>query len=274
MRKIGITFHETLKLRRSNLSQALECIENGVTDQEEIYKQTSLGANEAKTVLNFLRACGLLNWEKELTPFGKTVLKYDRSFSSISTQWIFHYFLCAPHGLAPGFWGHIVTRHFLPGDTVSSEVAISTIKEYLDSSDQKMVNEGTLQSTVNVFFKAYNESDGLGNLNILEDNQTQPQSYTVAEPEEIPWRVMAYLLADFWEANWGQTLSIPHAQINADEGPAPLMLLNSGQMNQLMKSMQEAGILEISRVSRPWTVLRKWTNKEELLEAVYTDESC
>ena len=94
--------------------------------------------------------------------------------------------------------------------------------------------------------------------------------YTVGTPVEVPPRVFAYILADFWEANWGATLTVPLADLGGEAGFGALLLLNGGQINQLLKPMQEAGLVEINRVSRPWTLVRKWQNKDALLEAVYT----
>lgn len=269
MRKVGTAFHETMKFRRINITEALRQFALGVTSVEEIHLNTALGTNEAKTAPAYLRACGLADNERNLTPFGSLVLGADPSAGSLSTLWLIHYHLSAPHLAGPTFWSRLVTRYFSSGAiTLDSNKLIEDLIQHILDVENKAISPDTARSTVNVFLKAYSEYDGLGGLGILDE--AGMQTYLVGTPVEIPWRVMAYILADFWEANW-QQLSVPYAQINGDNGPAPLMLVNSGQMSQLMKPMQEAGLLEVSKVTRPWTVLRKWNSKDELLEAVYTD---
>jgi len=199
-------------------------------------------------------------------------IEKDHFLSSAKTEWLIHYHMCAPHCAGPGFWGDIVRKHFIAlGEPLDFELIVQDINTYITEFENKEINYNTVKSSANIFLKAYSELDGLGGLEILREEQ--PQTYLVGTPVEIPWRVMAYVLADFWEANWGPTLSVPHAQLNGNDGPAVLMLLNSGQMGQLLKPMQEAGLVEVNRVTRPWTVVRKWPSKDALLEAVYADHT-
>ena len=269
MRKVGFSFHETMKLRRINLSQALECVREGATTPKEIGERTSLGSNEAKTAPSYLRACGMMTWERELTNFGDVVGNYDQLLSMKETQWLIHYFLCAPHEMGPAFWGKLASKHFIiQHEPFGSEPVQEDLSAFAVAEGRAII-AGTIQSTANIFLKAYSEIDGLGQLEILEESPKD--TYTAFQPIDIPWRVMAYVLADFWAGNWGETLSVPFAQINGESGPAALMLLNSGQMSQLMRPIQEVGLLEINRITRPWTVVRKWSNAATLLEAAYAN---
>lgn len=174
----------------------------------------------------------------------------------------------------------MLSREIFTSDVFDSNTLLKATAKFLEESEGKDIIESTIKSSVNVFLRAYLEMDGFGKLNILkepdflnDEDKSATQQYQLGTPEEIPWRAFAYILADFWEANWGLTLSVPYADLGNEAGPGALLFLNSGQIGSLLRPMQEAGLVEVSRVARPWTVLRKWQSKEALLEAVYADDN-
>jgi hypothetical protein len=108
----------------------------------------------------------------------------------------------------------------------------------------------------------------LGDLNVLHKGS---DSFTVEKPVEVPWQVVAYVLADFWEGVWGDRNQVPYSDIMAADGPAALLLLDSGTMGMHLTRMRQEHLIEVHRVARPWTVARNWKSKDTLLEAVYAD---
>ena len=269
---LGLTFARSLPLRRINLSQTLSRIvdsDGNSVSYKDIWATSDLGSIEAQASKRWLKGFDAVDSDDNITGFGRLLLDYDIALSFLTTQWLLHYHFVCPHRGGPTFWRWIWAELMFSQGTFTKDSVFEVVRTNSLNSGEKKLSDDTYEIAARSFINAYTSVDGLGQLEILHEEP--PHGYRSGPPAEISWRVMAYILADFWEANWGQTLSVPLAQINGDNGPALLMLLNSGQMNQLMKPMQEAGLVEISRVTRPWTVVRKWPGKEALLEAVYAD---
>lgn len=266
---LGLTFARSLPLRRVVLSQAIQQFAmhlGSELSQKDLYNFTDLGSIEAQASKRWLIGFNIVE-NDELTSFGKLINDFDPTIQSLSSQWICHYHLLCENG--PIFWRPAWDVFLGSTEGVAKEKIIERIEHDFLCEGNKAVSTDTYEKAVRCFINAYTSPDGLGRINLFEE--VEADKFGILNPSEIPWRAFAYILADFWEANWGATLSVPFADLSSESGPGQLLFLNSGQIGGLLRSMQEAGLVEVSRVARPWTVLRKWQSKEALLEAVYDD---
>jgi hypothetical protein len=270
--RLGISFHETLPLRRANIAQVLTLSQTQKLTPTNITSATSLGTNEVKATPRFMQATGLLD-NNTLTPFGNAVLAHDPNLDSPTTLWLLHYHLVAPHHTAPAYWRHLVLNSLRLGVTITSENLAQDIGAFQRSIDSKEFAEGTLRSSASVFLSAYSQESALGGLGILQKIQDNTNSYVMGTLTEVPWRAVAYALADFWEGVWGDRNQIPYSDVMATDGPTALLLLDSGTMGQHLTRMRQENLIEVQRVARPWTAARNWKSKNDLLETLYDDHT-
>jgi len=104
-------------------------------------------------------------------------------------------------------------------------------------------------------------------LGILEEKDNGV--YVVKEPVMPSMRVVAYVLADYWQAKWENRNPIPLMHVTAKDGPAPLLFLNQWEMNNILGQMQESGLVFLRQRVRPYLVEYRWESPEQLLEKIY-----
>lgn len=206
-----------------------------------------------------------------MTAVGRAIAQHDPNLSRISTGWLMHYHFVAPHHLGPLYWGHLVLNVLRSGTVLTSETLAAEIDAFVREREHQELADRTLRSSASVFLATYSSPVGLGNLGLLSTTGGTANTFAVGVPVEVPWQVVAYVLADFWEGVWGDRNQVPYSDIMAADGPAALLLLDSGTMGMHLTRMRQEHLIEVHRVARPWTVARNWKSKDTLLEAVYAD---
>src|SRR5687768_3214211 len=99
--RLGVSFHETFSLSRPALEQILEALSNILVTAKSrdayLRETTTLGTRQVKAYPRYAFGAGLVDARNQLTPFGQQSLKSDPLLEQISTQWLMHYYLGAPH---------------------------------------------------------------------------------------------------------------------------------------------------------------------------------
>lgn len=274
--KLGPSFHRTFALRRAGLSQLLalavdmhssgESSEQKLIDYTSLWEKTSLGTIDAQATSRYASGLGLIN-KQGLTHFGQLVYRKDPHLNSKVTHWVFHYHMCAPHRTGPIFWGHLVTSFLNPGDTLTAErLALDIEKLYVVQSG-KVLKADTYKGAAVAFLGTYAKWDGLGDLGILAEPVNG--EYTVGDPVSVPWRVVAYALADYWQGNWNDRKGI---NLESVREVGALLLVGSGEMNGFLRAMQEHGLVDVQRRHPPFQVMRQFASPDAVLEHLYDSD--
>ena len=271
-KKIKTAFSETLALSRPALALLLraymEAEDEGASNLSDklIWERTGLGPNHIKAQKQYARGCGIADGINYLTELGKALLTSDPDLHRIDTQWILHYHFVAPHGVGPDFWRYLTVHALATGGTTNNRVITSHINQFYNETGLGGLEESSYNSAATAFLGTYSNSDGLGALRLL---LKQDDAYQVGMPEPISTNAFAYVLADYWAAQWGDTQAVSLSRITGETGPAPLLLLGSGDTNEILGDLHSEGLVRVERSVRPYTVFRLWSRPEEMRERLY-----
>ena len=263
----SINFHESFSLSRSSISQVLDVARRFGEVNKNFLEQTSLGRNYQKAMPRYARSCGLLDVKQQLTSFGTQVVDHDLGMAQIHTQWLMHYHLASPHGPGPAFWNYLVVTHFRSGNILAGNEISEQIGVFTWENTGKEMSSRSLRATATVFLGTYYKPDGLGSLGIL--SKIEKDQYRVQEvfPPD-PW-VIAYALLDYWQAHYGDRLTINLNDLTTEGGFASLFLLSEQQLEQILDRLQQENILELYRVAPPYQVVLLQTDPNMALEKLY-----
>ena len=272
--RLAVSFHRTFPLSRPAISQLLELVSligdnssyEGLS-KREIREGTSLGTVYAEAMPRYAVAAGLLNDDKRLTPFGRLVCQHDIELLNPSTLWLMHYHMVSPTGCAPLYWREFVIKHFHEDNKLDPDQLASELAEMQENRGGKDLAATTIRPAVTVFLGSYAKDDGLGRLRLVEQNNDG--CYTICEPASISLWAFAYMLADFWEGQWGVRTGINLNSLTEPGGLASLLHLYTGDMNDLLGNMAQHGLVEVQRMVPPYQLVRLWKNKEDILEHLY-----
>ena len=274
--KLATAFHESFALSNPALSQILNiasklgtAVKNGqkVLTFDGIREGTTLGSNYVKSMRRYACGAGLLDNMERLSSFGRLALDHDSLLSDPATLWVMHYNLAADHLSGPPFWHDLVLRYFAPGMELTPEQIANDIGCSVASREAKELASRTLRSTATIFLGTYAKSDALGGLGILQ--LLKSSCYITCRPCVPSMWVVAYVVADYWRAHWGDRATVNLSAMTEPGGPASLLLLSSGDMNALLREMQNQQLVQIQRRVPPYQVVRLWDSPESILEHLY-----
>lgn len=271
--RIGLAFHETFALSLPSVSAILRLslTQRGDVNAHTICTETALGARYVKAMPRYARGCGLLEMGSyRLTQLGEFVCERDAHLIHLNTLWVMHYHLSALHGPGPAFWSHLVTRSLPFGEEIDSAAVAAAIARFQQVQPAgRELGERTLRSTATVFLGSYTKSDGLGQLKLIEPIGSGPGRARVGAPRVPPLGVVAYTLADHWEAHYGQQVTVSLDELAREDGFARVMWMDHRQLDEALDGLKRQGIVDLYRVAPPYQVARLWANKEELLDRLY-----
>jgi hypothetical protein len=239
-KKITTAFSETLGLSRPALALLLRAykdaeIENAPSLTESVIRQkTGLGPNHVTAQKYYCRGCGLADAMNRLTNFGSAVFAFDPDFKRIDTQWLLHYHFVAPHGVGPDYWRYLTFHTVARGRTSTNRSISAQIDRFHEESGLDKLSDSSYNSASAAFISTYSNSDGLSSLNLLNK---EGDEYRVGLPEPITAAAFAYALADYWTAQWGETQTVSLSRITGEDGPGPLLLLNTGSLPDTFVSL-------------------------------------
>ncbi len=269
----GVAFHETLCLSRVAVTEVLrflpeiaeEASERPVNAFDYLRSKTSLGTNYVKVMPRYARAMGLVGSDNRLTAFGAIVVRVDGSLSSAATQWLMHYFACAPHPYTPRFWRPFLGRILDEGGGSSRSLS-QVLEEVLSSISEPSVSAKTLRSTATVVLGTYTKPEALGGLGIL---RKEGEVYRVGQPAPPPAAVVGYAIAHYWEQQWTGLTTVNLDRLSEPGGPAEILLLSQDEMERALSELARQQVLQVERRVPPYQVVRQWASADELLERVY-----
>lgn len=266
--KLGTAFHESFRLNRSGISQILQIIANhevsADADRKLTYddfrEKTSLGANQVKSFRRYAYGTGFVDENERLTIFGRQAVKHDSNLNNTTTLWLMHYHMAAPHKQGPLFWNHLASNYFAPHSEFSRELVSNEIKSFSLTQGDRELADDTYKVAATTFLGSYAETDALGQLGILEN---QDAKYFVRQPKSVPVGAFACILADYWTGVWGERGDVLLREVN--EGPlATLLMVSSGEVNDLLGALSERGLVVRQRRVPPFKVSRGWNDVEAL----------
>jgi hypothetical protein len=261
-----LTFHRTFSLSRSSVAKVLRLAqENPGFNKDDLATHTDLGTIYQEAMPRYAYRAGLLDEKNRLTPFGRFAAAHDPALERPGTQWLLHYHLAAPHG-PTAFWHHLVVRRFLMGNTFTSSDLINDLSEFLRREAGKEPAPRSVRSTVTVFIGTYLKSDGLKRLGLLEE--TQKETYRVPAAPLPPLWALGYALAEYWQAHYGQRLTVNLDDLSG-ENFAGLFLLGENGFTELLVQLKQEGMIDLHRIAHPYQVVLLQPSLEFALERLY-----
>lgn len=277
-KRLGVTFHRTFSLVRAGVLQVLELVANSRGDKsrclsrETIRELSNLGKIYVEAMPRYAFGTGLLDSQNCLTDFGLYSQRGDKLLERLSTQWLMHYYMSAPHGPGPAFWHELVVTRFRTGNEFTANEIAAQISEFVATQEGKQLAERSARTTATVFLGTYTKEEGLGRLGILQS--VGNQRYRVQEPDPPPTWAFAYALLDYWRAQFGGRLTINLDTLYGERGLTTLFLCGAGRLNMMLRTMQEEGYVDVYRVAPPYQVVLLRQESEPLLQKLYGhDES-
>lgn len=271
--RIGLSFHESFTLNVPAVSKILNLslANEGRIDSTIIENQTSLGPNYVKSMPKYARATGLMEMGSfKLTPLGEVVCVHDPNLTNPTTLWAMHYHLSAPNGPGPVFWANLITNYLVFGKEVSRfEVAQEISRSRMSQDNKPAIKERTAQSTATVFLGTYTKSDALGQLGLIRAISERNGYSRISESQSPPSSIVAFALADHWERCYGEQQTVSLNELARDDGFARVMWINYQQFDEILMDLKRKNIVDLYRIAQPYQVARLWSNKTELLNALY-----
>jgi len=263
---LGLSTYRGFYLIRDEVRQTIECAaERTRVGIKDLREKTSMGTVHCESALRFARATGLLNRGLGLSTFGELVNRMDASLQDISTQWVLHYHMSRPHTHGALFWPAFFQK-------CSEQVSLSneSLRAYAARSAGTGVAENSraVKYAVTAFTSTYSKSDALGALRLID---VSGGSIVMGEPVAPNRRVVSYIVADYWKAQWGDRKTINLTALTEPGGLASILLMSSGDIGSGLSDMSELGLVEVHRRIHPYQVVRLWDNPEEILENLYED---
>lgn len=274
--RLATAFHETLPLSRPQLGQVLESLANAPRSidltskksrEQYLRETTHLGTNQVVAMPNYALGTGLINADYQLTNFGCAVLHHDRFLDKSPTQWLMHYHLAAPQGPGPIFWNKLVTEYFRSGDEFSAEEIAEETALIAAVVKGRELATRTTNDTATIFLGSYMQRDGLGSLGMLETQEDN--RYRVLDPEPPSAWAFGIALLDYWNAHFGDRLTINLSDLLTSGGLGDLFLIGSRRVDGYLSQLQEEGYVEVYRVAHPYQVVLLKQDPEPLLQKLY-----
>lgn len=257
--KLGTAFHESFKLSRSGVSQILAVSDDaskqgGKNNAQTLKTNTSLGNNQVKAFRRYAKGIGLINDQEAPTLFGQLCLEFDQALSKSETQWVMHYNMAAPWKSGPIYWNYLFCDFFSPEQTFTAETVANEVESHLVKTGSDSLATNTYKTAVSVLLGTYTDTDGLGNLGLLQ--ATNSTTYQVLDPALPTAGTFACLLADYWEQVWPGRADVLLADLTA--GPLARLLLAEGRLGPLLREVERLGLVRVQRRVPPYQVFRLW----------------
>lgn len=263
---MSLTFHRTFAFSRSSVSKVIRVAHNKPGfKQSDLATNTDLGTIYQEAMPRYAYRAGLLDGKNHLTPFGRYAAKHDPALEKPGTQWLLHYHLAAPHG-PTAFWHHLVTRRFLSGNVFRAEDLTEDLTDFLRRKAGKDPAPRSVRSTVTVFAGTYLKSDGLNRLGLLVEDEKNV--YRVPFVDQPPLWALGYALAEYWQAHYGERLTVNLDDLN-NENFAGLFLLGESGFTDLLIQLKQEGVIDLYRIAYPYQVVLLQPSLEFALERLY-----
>lgn len=259
-----LTFHRTFALSRPAVAKVVLLARDSLAISKQDLERTDLGTVYQEAMPRYAYRAGLLDKRRRLTLLGKYVAQFDPYLERLSTQWLLHYHLAAPHG-PTAFWHELVCRYFRPGGVFTADDLVEVLTAFITRAEGKTPKPRSVRSTVTVFVGTYLKSDGLGRLGLLKESDG---GYRVAWPDPPPMWAFAYALVDYWQARYGQQLT---ANLDDFTGGAlaAVFLQGADAITELLLRLKREGLVDVYRTAHPYQLVLLQLNPESVLQQLY-----
>ncbi|GIK53428.1 MAG: hypothetical protein BroJett014_24010 [Planctomycetota bacterium] len=244
---------------------------SGNWNREDLRETSSIGTRQAESAPRYAYGAGLIDENNKLTKFGKLVYENDPMLERVATIWLIHYYLSAPNGFGPSYWNEIVVTRFRTSDAISKENLAEQIIEHVQHTEERELASRYGQSFANVFLKTYSEPDGLSNLGILRETESE-KLYLVEEPDPPPVWAFAVALLDFWQFQFPNRVTVNLDELYADGGLTSIFMIGEGRINRYLRTLQQEGIVDVFRVAPPYQVVLLKPDPTLALDRLYTHD--
>ncbi len=272
--RLYTAFHEKLALNLPSIAAILRLSAEtqGNIGPSQIRTRTTLGNNYVKAMPCYARGSGLLDMSGyQLTPFGRVTFEHDPNLSCASTLWAMHYHLSTPHGPGPAFWSKLICTDLPFGEQIGESEIVAKTTSFLQRYQSKGVpNQDTITHAIRALRRTYVRSDGLGRLALLEESKDREGiSVSVSGPKSPPLGAVAYALADYWEAHYGDQATVSLSELARQDGFARVMWMDSRRFEAALEELRREGLVDLFRIAPPFQIARLWSDKSDLLEQLY-----
>lgn len=277
--RLGVTFHRTFSMIRPAMSQVLslsinlstENIDGSGLERKVIRELTNLGTIYVEAMPRYCFGAGLLESDYSPTLFGKYLHEHDSLLVALSTQWLLHYHFSAPLGSNPLFWHELVAVNFRGGNEFEKGDVEKQIQSFYLRTEGKPLAQESASRTATVFLGTYIKTDGLGELNLLQ--QTQQNKYKVNDDLDSPpaWAV-AYAIIDYWMKNFPDRQTINLDELTEGNSVANIFMIGAGKVANILQKMQAEGFVDLYRVAPPYQVVLLRADLQAILEKIYENE--
>lgn len=269
---------KSFTLKRDNISNLLALVsENPSASRQEIALETGIGIGKnvsdgkVRPTIQYAIYSGLLepNAAKSqseilLSDVGKIIFKSDQRLKSAVTQWVMHYFLSRPQNEAL-IWSFFV-HEFLPQFT---EFESKTLEEELMKRFADLSKRNNKENR-RILTSCYTDRNALSKTGLVA---TYEKDKFIRGTSSYPNAFLpAYILAEIWEAKHGQNVSMVGPTVMLERGDlATTLNLNEGDLQNCLNEISAIGVIKQMREAPPFQVVRKWTNKLDLLRRAYEE---
>ena len=271
-RRLGLTFHRTIPFVRSAISDVIKDLraykgEEIQLTRQELKSKSDLGSIYVEAMPRYAFGAGLLTDQKKISAFGETALSSDPLLDQTLTQWLMHYHLSSPSGPGPIFWHELVRTRFRSGDVLSAQEVSEQIGQIFLKTEGKPLAPRSARTTATIFLGTYTNTEGLGNLGILE--KQSDDYYRVLDPDPPSTWVITYALLHWWVNQFENQVTINLNELYGERGLTSLFMISRGRMNTCLEEMQDDGVIELYRIAPPYQIVLLRRDEEYILRKIY-----
>lgn len=264
--KIGLTFHEKLKLGRPRISEVLKAflLCPGASNTE-LRTIINLGTNMIKAFPRLAQGCGLISKNRKLTEFGSAAVENDLGLDSRDTLWLMHFYLVSPNGPGPEFWNLIFNQNLRIGQIYTVSDLTHLVRSAGIGTD---IQESAVHDALSAMLGFYTSRDGLGPLEIIRGNNQE--GYQCNHTFELPSvEAFAFMVACCWKDEFAGQTTVELAQFEERSKLLEILKLSRDQLRAFFISMAEKGLCNVYLSAPPYQIVKTWQSHLDILEKVY-----
>ncbi|MFM7888173.1 MAG: DUF4007 family protein [Pseudanabaena sp.] len=275
MAELNLSFHATFALKKADVLRIIKAAEEekGLDDsRDNLVARTGMGAPKVGALKTWATRSGLVDNVK-LTPQGAIARKHDPYLQSPITDWLMHFYLSfSDKGLAtpppdPAEWGGWTwfVYSFLPQRKTFTR---QELESYAGSVFTKAAKN--IAKDLNILLRAYTEPHALFGCGFV--NATEKDKFAVGQANQPNDYLIAYLLSQLWERDFGDTNSIQTREILQQKlGLKEILGINADSLQTILDRLEAKAIIEQNRAVSPAETVRRWHNPLDLLEKAYAE---
>ena len=278
MPELNLSFHTTFSLKKEDILRMIKVAEEeekGVKDsQENLMAKTGLGNKKVSPIKSWSIRSGLVDRETgKLTSQGAIAHKHDPYLQSPITDWLMHFYLSfSDKGLEtpppdPADWGGWTwfVYSFLPQ---RKNFTRQELESYAGSVFTKAAKN--IAKDLNILLRAYIEPHALFSCGFVK--AIEKDKFVVGQGNQPNDYLIAYLLTQLWERDFGDTNSVQTREILQQKlGLTEVLGINADSLQTILDRLEAKAIIEQNRAVSPAETVRRWHNPLDLLEKAYAD---